>query len=144
APADAWAAYLRRAYLASASLMAKGARAAAVLGGCSGRLPDAAYAYARNMGIARHIMDDVREWRAGARAVSAPLLCAWAAGAPLGALVQRGLADDADLDMARDYVEQLDGARRAEEAARKYAAQAREALAALPESGARTALETLT
>ena len=45
---------------------------------------------------------------------------------------------------ARDYVEEYDGRHRARDVAHDYAAQAREVLAALPESGARTALETLT
>ncbi|KAL1712816.1 isoprenoid synthase domain-containing protein [Schizophyllum commune] len=143
-PADAWASYVRRVYLGGASLMAKGARAAVVLGGCRGQLPDVAYAYARNMGIAQQIMEDVREWEAGGSDVTAPLLCAWKANPKLGALVQRGLADEADLDMARDYVEEYDGRHRARDVAHDYAAQAREVLAALPESGARTALETLT
>lgn len=154
APADAWDAYVKRVYLGGASLMAKGARAAVVLGGCTAptRLPEVAYAYARNMGIAQHIMEDVREWEAGASfggdaeewVAPAPLLCAWDACPEVGALIQRRLADESDIDMARAIVDEHDGRHRARDIARRYAAQAREVLGVLPESSARTALETLT
>jgi hexaprenyl-diphosphate synthase len=51
---DRWGTYLRKTYLKTASLMAKGARAAVVLGGCrEGEVwKEAAYAYGRNIGIA--------------------------------------------------------------------------------------------
>jgi hexaprenyl-diphosphate synthase len=51
---DHWNVYLKKTYLKSASLMAKGARAAVVLGGClEGEIwKEAAYAYGRNLGIA--------------------------------------------------------------------------------------------
>lgn len=46
--------YLNKTYLKTASLMAKGARAAVVLGGCQeGEIwKEVAYAYGRNLGIA--------------------------------------------------------------------------------------------
>jgi len=49
---DGWNVYLRKSYLKTASLMAKGARAAVVLGGCrEGEIwKEAAYAYGRNLG----------------------------------------------------------------------------------------------
>ena len=51
---DAWNIYLQKTYLKTASLMAKGARAAVVLGGCKEGEPwkEIAYAYGRNLGIA--------------------------------------------------------------------------------------------
>ena len=51
---DRWNTYLRKTYLKSASLIAKGARAAVVLGGCrEGEVwKEVAYAYGRNLGIA--------------------------------------------------------------------------------------------
>lgn len=51
---DAWSMYLKKTYLKTASLMAKGARAAVVLGGCrEGEIwKEVAYAYGRNLGIA--------------------------------------------------------------------------------------------
>jgi len=51
---ESWNAYLKKTYLKTASLMAKGARAAVVLGGCGeGEVwKEVAYAYGRNLGIA--------------------------------------------------------------------------------------------
>ena len=51
---DAWNIYLQKTYLKTASLMAKGARSAVVLGGCrEGEIwKEIAYAYGRNLGIA--------------------------------------------------------------------------------------------
>ena len=51
---EAWKVYLQKTYLKTASLMAKGARSAVVLGGCGGGevFKEVAYAYGRNLGIA--------------------------------------------------------------------------------------------
>ena len=51
---EAWDIYLQKTYLKTASLMAKGARSAVVLGGCKeGEVwKEIAYAYGRNLGIA--------------------------------------------------------------------------------------------
>lgn len=51
---DAWDRYSKRLYLKTASLMAKGARSAVILGGCreGDVLRDVAYEYGRNLGIA--------------------------------------------------------------------------------------------
>ena len=51
---EAWSVYLQKTYLKTASMMAKGARAAVVLGGCKeGEIyKEIAYAYGRNLGIA--------------------------------------------------------------------------------------------
>ena len=51
---EAWNIYLQKTYLKTASLMAKGARSAVVLGGCKeGEVwKEIAYAYGRNLGIA--------------------------------------------------------------------------------------------
>ena len=54
---EAWDVYMRQAYLKTASLMAKGARSAVILGGCQGSdvWRDVAYAYGRNLGIAHQV-----------------------------------------------------------------------------------------
>ena len=51
---DHWNVYMRKTYLKTASLMAKGARASVVLGGCRDDeiWKEVAYAYGRNLGIA--------------------------------------------------------------------------------------------
>jgi hexaprenyl-diphosphate synthase len=55
---DSWNIYLRKTYLKTASLMAKGARAAVVLGGTrEGEVwKEVAYAYGRNTGIAFQVL----------------------------------------------------------------------------------------
>lgn len=67
--ADRWTLYLRKTYYKTASLMAKAARSAVVLGGArtgiqqDEMLKDIAYAYGRNMGIAfqvRHTNPPIR------------------------------------------------------------------------------------
>jgi len=51
---DVWNIYLQKSYLKTASLMARGARSAVILGGCiQGEIwREIAYAYGRNLGIA--------------------------------------------------------------------------------------------
>lgn len=44
--------YLRKTYLKTASLISKSCRAAAILGGSSPELTDAAYSFGRNLGLA--------------------------------------------------------------------------------------------
>ena len=44
--------YLRKTYLKTASLISKSCRAAAILGGASAELTDAAYSFGRNLGLA--------------------------------------------------------------------------------------------
>jgi hexaprenyl-diphosphate synthase len=58
---DSWNVYLKKTYLKTASLMAKGARAAVVLGGVrEGEVwKEVAYAYGRNVGIAFQVLTHV-------------------------------------------------------------------------------------
>ena len=54
---EAWERYLKKTYFKTASLMAKGARASVVLGGCQDGdvLKEAAYVYGRNIGFAKQV-----------------------------------------------------------------------------------------
>jgi hexaprenyl-diphosphate synthase len=102
---DSWNIYLKKTYLKTASLMAKGARAAVVLGGArEGEVwKEVAYAYGRNLGIAFQVcrpclctppiavpmmdhtlqlVDDVLDYESGETAL----------GKPGGADLQLGLA----------------------------------------------------
>jgi hexaprenyl-diphosphate synthase len=62
---DSWNVYLKKTYLKTASLMAKGARAAVVLGGArEGEVwKEVAYAYGRNVGIAFQVLTHVSMFR---------------------------------------------------------------------------------
>ncbi len=54
---DAWNIYLKKIYLKTASLLAKGARSAVILGGCrqNNVLREVAYLYGRNLGMALQV-----------------------------------------------------------------------------------------
>lgn len=56
---EAWAVYLKKTYLKTASLMAKGCRASVILGGCAeGEVwKELAYAFGRNFGLAFQVRD---------------------------------------------------------------------------------------
>jgi len=81
--------YLQKTYLKTASLMAKSARSAAVLGGCgewatqtyalspaqradAAAVCDAAYAYGRHVGMAFQLVDDLLDFRATTEAFGKP------------------------------------------------------------------------
>lgn len=89
---DNWNIYMQKTYLKTATLMAKGARAAVVLGGCrEGEVwKEIAYAYGRNLGLAFQVsqsvfmggfialtrvlqlMDDVLDYEAGEGTLGKP------------------------------------------------------------------------
>ncbi|KAG6884554.1 hypothetical protein C0992_006093 [Termitomyces sp. T32_za158] len=98
--------YLCKAYLKIASLIAKGARAAAILSGCAHNTAmwqDVAYAYGRNVGIAYQLVEDMLRNPARAR-VSGPILFATEEHTELRPLIRRDLAGEGDIEKARDYM----------------------------------------
>ncbi|KAI0307612.1 isoprenoid synthase domain-containing protein [Multifurca ochricompacta] len=156
---DSWNIYLRKTYLKTASLMAKGARAAVVLGG--GRegevWKEVAYAYGRNLGIAFQLVDDVLDYESGEAALgkpggadlqlglaTGPALYAWEEHPEMGSLIARKFEKEGDVELARELVRRSSGVERTRELARAYADKALETLEHLPESEARSALEVLT
>ncbi|PFH52323.1 hypothetical protein AMATHDRAFT_74371 [Amanita thiersii Skay4041] len=148
---EAWERYLRRTYLKTASLMAKGARASVVLGGCgtSDILKEAAYTYGRNLGFAKQLMDDASDYEFGlsdvrAGLATAPVLYAAEEYPELLAIIQRNLLLDGDLECAVDYVRRSNGVERTRELARRYGESARETLKLLREDEGREGLERLT
>ncbi|KAJ4475077.1 isoprenoid synthase domain-containing protein [Lentinula aciculospora] len=156
---NAWTLYLQKTYMKTASLMAKGARSAVVLGGCAdGEVyKEVAYAYGRNIGIAFQLVDDVLDYEAvedtlgkpgGADLqlglATGPALYAWEEHPQMGPLIERKFREKGDVELARDLVRKSAGVERTRALAVAYATQAREVLQALPESEARAALEVLT
>ncbi|KII93947.1 hypothetical protein PLICRDRAFT_49942 [Plicaturopsis crispa FD-325 SS-3] len=151
--------YLNKTYLKTASLMAKGARAAVVLGGCrEGELwKEVAYAYGRNLGIAFQLVDDILDYEAGEATLgkpggadlrlglaTGPALYAWEEHPEMGALIERKFEQEGDVELARDLVRRSSGVERTRDLARAHAEKAREVLGYLPDSDAKTALEVLT
>jgi len=156
---DNWNIYLKKNYLKTASLMAKGARAAVVLGGCKeGEIwKEVAYAYGRNLGIAFQLVDDILDYEAvdgtmgkpgGADLqlglATGPALFAWEEHPELGPLIERKFKQEGDVELARDFVRRSSGVERTRDLARAHADKAREVLSYLPDSDAKGALYVLT
>ncbi|KAG5645972.1 hypothetical protein DXG03_004764 [Asterophora parasitica] len=155
---DAWNVYLQKTYLKTASLMAKGARAAVTLGGCKeGDIwREIAYAYGRNLGIAFQLVDDILDYDSASATLgkpggadlqlgltTGPALYAWEEHPDMGALIRRKFEGPGDVEKARDFVARSSALQRTRELAQKYADKAKEVLQQLPESEAKAALEVL-
>ncbi|THU93825.1 terpenoid synthase [Dendrothele bispora CBS 962.96] len=156
---NAWTIYLQKTYMKTASLMAKGARAAVVLGGCAeGEVyREVAYAYGRNLGIAFQLVDDILDYESADDALgkpggadlqlgltTGPALYAWEEYPELGPLIYRKFNQPGDVELARDLVRKSSGVQRTRGLALAYANQARRVLEPLPDSDAKAALEVIT
>ncbi|KAG6877192.1 hypothetical protein C0993_009509 [Termitomyces sp. T159_Od127] len=155
---DAWNIYLQKTYLKTASLMAKGARAAVTLGGCKeGDIwREIAYAYGRNLGIAFQLVDDILDYDSAAAALgkpggadlqlgltTGPALYAWEEHPDMGVLISRKFQGPGDVEKARNFVSRSSALQRTRDLAQKYADKAKEVLEQLPESDAKSGLEAL-
>lgn len=158
-PSDKWSIYLKKTYLKTASLMAKGARAAVVLGGCrEGEVwKEVAYAYGRNLGIAFQLIDDTLDFSSSTAQLGKPGFADLRLGLATGpalyaaeefpeleAMIGRRFGGDGDVERALTLISSSRGVERTRELARVHAEKAREVLAFLPRSEARDALEGLT
>ncbi|GAA96892.1 uncharacterized protein L969DRAFT_94850 [Mixia osmundae IAM 14324] len=150
--------YMQKTYLKTASLIAKSARATAILGGAGTRqgwpegeyIKDLAYSYGRNLGIAFQLVDDMLDYTAqdsilgkpgqGADLklglATAPALLAWEEFPEMGELIKRKFEHDGDIDLAKHLVGKSSGLARTASLAAEYAATAKGALARLPDSEA--------
>ncbi|KAF8433488.1 terpenoid synthase [Boletus edulis BED1] len=156
---DRWCTYLKKTYLKTASLMAKGARAAVVLGGCrEGEVwKEVAYAYGRNLGTAFQLVDDILDFSSSTALgkpgsgtdlrlgiATGPVLYAAEEYPELEPLIARGFKHDGDVERAMSLIHASSGVQRTRDLAQAYAEKAREVLGVLPASEAREALEALT
>jgi len=143
----AWELYLRKTYLKSASLMAKGARSAVILGGCQEGdvLKEVAYLYGRNLGIAYQLVEDIKNVGHLEPGLSTgPILFASEESPILLSLIQRNLKMPGDTELAVEYIQGTSGIERTRILAEEYAFKAREVLCVLPDSDTKLALEALT
>ncbi|KAF8910032.1 isoprenoid synthase domain-containing protein [Gymnopilus junonius] len=143
----AWELYLQKTYLKTASLMAKGARSAVILGGSQEDdiWKEVAYAYGRNLGIAYQLLEDAADLtqiRPGL--ASGPVLFACEERPGMLPLIQRNLTSPGDIALALEYTQGTSGVERTRLLAESYANKAREVLQLLPDSDTRRALEGLT
>ncbi|KAI4638886.1 hypothetical protein J4E93_009636 [Alternaria ventricosa] len=150
---DTVAYYLQKTYLKSASLISKSCRAAAILGGSSPEVVEAAYLYGKNLGLAFQLVDDMLDYTvseaelgkpAGADLelglATAPLLFAWKEESSLGKLVGRKFSKEGDVQRAREIVSQSSGLEQTRALAQDYVDKAIEAISFFPESEAKTGL----
>jgi hexaprenyl-diphosphate synthase len=145
--------YLQKTYLKSASLISKSCRAAAILGGSSPEVVEAAYLYGKNLGLAFQLVDDMLDYTvseaelgkpAGADLelglATAPLLFAWKDDQSLGKLVGRKFSQQGDVQRAREIVSQSTGLEQTRALAQDYVDKAIDAISFFPESEAKTGL----
>ncbi|KAK2461496.1 hypothetical protein APHAL10511_005959 [Amanita phalloides] len=142
---DAWDLYLKKIYFKNASLMAKGARASVVLGGCQDGevVKEVAYIYGRNVGFAKQLMDDASDFKFGRvqpGIAAAPALYALEEHPELLPIISRYMTHDDDIECILDRVQVSSGVERTRNLARTYADKAREVLRLLPESNSADAL----
>jgi hexaprenyl-diphosphate synthase len=102
--------YLQKTYLKSASLISKSCRAAAILGGSTPEVVEAAYLYGKNLGLAFQLVDDMLDYTVSGEELgkpagadlelglaTAPLLFAWKDNRSLGRLVGRKFSGEGDV-----------------------------------------------
>lgn len=142
----AWDLYLRKTYLKSASLFAKGARSAVILGGSQEGdiLKEVAYIYGRNLGIAYQLVEDIKDVKHLQSGLTGPVLFASEENPVLLPLIQRCLKMPGDIELATEYIQGTSGIERTRLLAKEYAFNARDVLRLLPESDTKLALEALT
>ncbi|KAE8838102.1 hypothetical protein PTNB85_05437 [Pyrenophora teres f. teres] len=145
--------YLQKTYLKSASLISKSCRAAAILGGSTPDVVEAAYLYGKNLGLAFQLVDDMLDYTvseaelgkpAGADLelglATAPLLFAWKEDESLGRLVGRKFSQKGDVQRAREIVARSSGLEQTRALAQEYVDKAMDAISFFPESEAKTGL----
>ncbi|KAH7080707.1 decaprenyl-diphosphate synthase subunit 1 [Paraphoma chrysanthemicola] len=145
--------YLQKTYLKSASLISKSCRAAAILGGSTPEVVEAAYLYGKNLGLAFQLVDDMLDYTVSGEELgkpagadlelglaTAPLLFAWKDNKSLGKLVGRKFSVEGDVQRARDIVSQSTGLQQTRALAQEYVDKAIEAIAPFPDSEAKAGL----
>lgn len=101
--------YLEKTYLKSASLISKSCRAAAVLGGATEEVAEAAYVYGRHLGLAFQLVDDILDYTSSSEEIgkpasadlelglaTAPVFYAWEEFPELGPMIARQFAEPGD------------------------------------------------
>ncbi|KAG0143439.1 hypothetical protein CROQUDRAFT_661230 [Cronartium quercuum f. sp. fusiforme G11] len=160
--------YIEKTFLKTASLMAKTARSATILGGCGirqgwpggERVNEGVYEFGKHLGIAFQIIDDVLDYTAPAAVLgkpsggadlklglaTAPALYAADQFPELIELIARQFSSEGDVERAQDLVGRSDGIGLSISLAESHAAQALEAIrtCGIPESESRAGLERLT
>ncbi|RGB27169.1 solanesyl pyrophosphate synthase [Rhizophagus diaphanus] len=145
--------YMEKTYMKTASLIAKGCRAASVLGGSTQEVSEIAYTYGRNIGLAFQLVDDMLDFIVSSKELgkpagadlrlglaTAPVLYAWEEYPELGPLIKRKFSQEGDVKKASELVYQSNGIEQTKLLAASHCQTAINAILKLPESDARNAL----
>lgn len=110
--------YLEKTYLKSASLISKSCRAAAVLGGATNEVCEAAYVYGKNLGLAFQLVDDILDYTSSSEEIgkpasadlelglaTAPVFYAWEEYPELGPMIARKFAEPGDAIKVRILIQ---------------------------------------
>ncbi|KAH7855790.1 hypothetical protein Vadar_028934 [Vaccinium darrowii] len=139
--------YLQKTYYKTASLISNSCKAVALLAGQTTEVSMLAYEYGKNLGLAFQLIDDVLDFTGSSTSlgkgslsdirhgiITAPILYAMEEFPQLRAVVDRGLDNPADVDLALDYLGKSRGIQRTRELAAKHATLASAAINSLPQS----------
>lgn len=148
--------YLRKTYLKTASLLANGCRSAAILGGGSRDMVDAATEYGKNIGLAFQIVDDLLDYTGSSEELgkpaavdlslglaTAPVLYAREEYPELDKMITRKFSALGDVERARELVGKSQGIDKTTQLASHYSQLATEALKHFANSPTQLALLAL-
>ncbi|KAH7678850.1 geranyl diphosphate synthase protein [Dioscorea alata] len=139
--------YLQKTFYKTASLISNSCKCVAILAGQTAEVSMLAYNYGQNLGLAYQLIDDVLDFTGTSSSlgkgslsdirhgiVTAPILFAIEEYPQLRKIVDRGLKEPADIDIALDYLEKSQGIKKTKELAAVHADHAIKAIDAFPES----------
>jgi len=145
--------YLSKTYRKTAALMSLSCRASALLGDQPPPIEQALGKYSRHLGIAYQLVDDLLDFTGTSEAQGKPALSDMEQGlatAPtlfaaeeypeIAEVVQRRFAEEGDVAKVSELVERSQALQRTRDLATSHARLAAEALDALPDSDARSAM----
>ncbi|KAK6352786.1 coq1 putative hexaprenyl diphosphate synthase [Orbilia brochopaga] len=148
--------YIQKTYLKTASLISKSCRAAAILGGSTRDIADAAYLYGKNLGLSFQLVDDLLDYTVASSDLgkpaqadlklglaTAPVLFAWEQYEELGPMINRKFAEAGDVDKAWELVQKSNGLQRTRELAESFSRKAIDAISMFPDSEAKEGLEQI-
>lgn len=139
--------YLQKTYYKTASLISNSCKSIALLTGQTAEVAMLAYEYGKNLGLAFQLIDDVLDFTGTSSSlgkgalsdihhgiVTAPILYAMEEFPELRTVVDRGLDDPANVNLALEYLGKSHGIQRTRELAAKHASLASAAIDSLPEN----------
>ncbi|KAF3908044.1 Dimethylallyltranstransferase [Orbilia brochopaga] len=148
--------YIQKTYLKTASLISKSCRAAAILGGSTREVADAAYLYGKNLGLSFQLVDDLLDYTVASSDLgkpaqadlklglaTAPVLFAWEQYDELGPMINRKFSEAGDVDKAWELVQKSNGLQRTRELAESFSRKAIDAISMFPDSEAKEGLEQI-